>query len=50
MAKIVFRVVLFPKRRVCSVCHQKRRFGFEQIGFVCFSCLRRLFALQIDVR
>ena len=47
MAKIVFRVVLFSKRRKCTVCGRERRFGCEQVGIICFSCIRRLFGLQV---
>ena len=49
MAKIVFRVVLSPKLRKCTLSGQKRRFGREQVGFICFSCLRRVFAFQVRV-
>ncbi len=47
MAKVVIRVVLFSKDRKCTICGRERRFGCEQVGFVCPACLRRLFALQV---
>ncbi len=46
MARIVFRGVLFRNRRKCVVCEELRRFGCEQVGFVCLSYLRRVFSPQ----